>query len=241
LTIHPENDGRRACDLYDLGVVGYHEGFNLQKRLQKARIDGEIGDTILLLQHNPVITVGMSGNRGNIIASEDFLKEAGVEIVQSNRGGDITFHNQGQLVAYFIFHLTEMKLSVYQCVRALEEVVIRLLSHFGITASRDPSHPGVWVGNDKICALGLNVSHGVTMHGFALNVNNDLTIASYIYPCGIRDKGVVSMSKILSRVVAVEELIRPLFDDLEATLSIDINYGTADCSAVSWMETKGAK
>jgi len=163
-----------------------------------------------------------------MIASESQLNDANVGIIHSNRGGDISFHNHGQLVSYFIINLEEIHISVYQCVRALENVVIRLLHRFGIMAKGDSKHPGVWVGNDKICALGLNVSHGVTMHGFALNVNNDLSIASYICPCGIRDKGVVSMSQILHRDVEIAEIIEPFLDDLEEVLGLDITYCFAD-------------
>ncbi|MBN1828315.1 MAG: lipoyl(octanoyl) transferase LipB [Deltaproteobacteria bacterium] len=186
---------------YWLGTVDYLETYELQQKLRRALIEGCIGDVVLLLEHNPVITIGKGGNIKNILVSESYLASRGVPVVRIDRGGDVTFHNPGQIVGYFIVHLESIGKTIHQFVRALEEAVIKVLAGFKIAGTIDPKHPGVWIGDKKICALGLNVNQGVTMHGFALNVNNNLGITSYMHPCGLSDKGVTSIAEQSSRPV----------------------------------------
>ena len=217
----------RFCRAYHLGTVDYGDSYRLQKRLQQARSEGLIGDTILLLDHPPVITLGRRGNKSNVLAPEDFLREQGIEVIHADRGGDVTFHNPGQIVAYFIINIDSIGKSVYQYVRSLEEIVIQALADFGIKAERDEKHPGVWVGDKKICAIGLQVSRGVSAHGFALNVNNDLAIASYIHPCGLHHKGVTSLSELLSRTVDIDRVIAALLQKMGRILGEKIDFREA--------------
>ena len=181
------------CQAYILGVTGYNEALQLQEQLVKAHLAGEIPNTILFLQHPPVLTIGTSGEE-NIIASLDKLANEGVEIIHTDRGGNITYHGPGQLVGYLIFNLNDDSKDVHQYVHNLEEVIIRMLQDYSIAAHRDSMYPGVWVGEEKICALGIRITNWVTKHGFALNINNELKYFSYINPCGITDRGVTSLS-----------------------------------------------
>lgn len=226
---------QRPCQAFNLGVIKYQGAFQLQKRLQLARVNGNGKDRILILQHYPVITLGKSGNTENVTVTDEFLAQKGVTLVDSDRGGDVTFHNPGQLVVYPIFDLRVMYGStyyrcIYQYVRDLEEVVLRLLSDFGIVGHRARGYPGVWVSDNKICAIGLNVSHWVTMHGFALNVNNDLQFGSYIHSCGIRGKRITSVSEVLHCEIMVDNIIPSLLENLSNVFNLDIHYETCDMS-----------
>lgn len=209
---------------YHLGTVDYGTSYRLQKRLQEARSEGVIGDTILLLDHPPVITLGRRDDNSNVLVPESFLSEQGIAVYHSDRGGDVTFHNPGQIVAYFIINIDSIGKSIYQFVHALEEIVIRILAQFHIKGERDEKHPGVWVGDKKVCALGLQVSHGVITHGFALNVNNDLTITSYIHPCGLKDRGVTSLCELFRRKMDIGEIIRLLLQEMERIFGVKIEF-----------------
>ncbi|MBN1830129.1 MAG: lipoyl(octanoyl) transferase LipB [Deltaproteobacteria bacterium] len=225
-----ESEGclRGFCAVYHLGTVDYTTAYSLQQNLQEARIDGLIDDTILLLDHNPVITLGKSGNKNNVLVSQEYLKtQQGIDVLRTDRGGDVTFHNIGQIVAYFIVNIEDLGISVYQYVRSLEEIVIKTLEDFGITGDRDAQHPGVWVGNKKICAIGLNVTRGVSMHGFALNANNDLSITSYINPCGLHDRGVTSLRECLSQAVDMKTVVTSLLHKMDLILDVDIAFHEA--------------
>ena len=224
----PRNDrtgsGEHLCNAYWLGEVDYLEAYELQKTLRKARIEGRIQDVVLLLEHSPVITVGKGGNSKNILVSESYLASRGIPVVQVERGGDVTFHNPGQIVSYFIMHLETIGKTIHQFVRDLEEIIIRILAGYKIEGVRDRQHPGVWLGGKKICALGLNVSQGVTLHGFALNVNNDLGITSYIHPCGISDKGVTSIAEQLSGHVETTPLIASIVQEIGSVFNMSIEF-----------------
>jgi len=196
-----------VCLVYDLGLFGYQEALQLQKILAEARIAEKAPDLLLLLQHPPVFTVGRSGGIHQIRVPRETLLHEDIPVFYVNRGGGITYHGPGQLVAYPIINLRKRELNVHQYVWNLEEVVIRALSDLGIPGQRRPSLPnyrGVWVGDEKVCAIGLHVTRGVTMHGFALNVSPNLHHFSYIDPCGVTVKGVTSISKLLGREVKIE-------------------------------------
>ena len=210
------------CQAYYLGVIEYGEALRLQESLVKARIAGDIPDTILFLQHPPVITMGTSAREENIIATEDSLKKEGLDIVYTDRGGDITVHEPGQLVCYPVFDLKTKERDLHLYVRNLEEVVIRTLSEFSIAAHRESSYPGVWVGEEKICAVGIRVSKWVTKHGFALNINNDLKYFSYVYPCGIIDKRVTSMSQLLGHKLNMENVMLRIIENCSQVFCSDI-------------------
>lgn len=212
-----------SCHAYWLGEVDYLEAYELQKTLRKARIEGHIKDVVLLLEHSPVITVGKCGNGKNILVSESYLASRGIPVVQVDRGGDVTFHNPGQIVAYFIMLLETAGKTIHKFVRALEEIIIKVLAGYKIAGIRDQQHPGVWLGDKKICAIGLNVSQGVTMHGFALNVNNDLGITSCIHPCGLSDKGVTSIAELLGHVETTP-VVASIVHEIGSAFNISIEF-----------------
>jgi lipoyl(octanoyl) transferase len=199
-----------------LGCVGYGEALALQEKLVDLRQRGLISDTLLLLEHPPVLTLGVRGEESNILMPQDELRRMGVEIYRVGRGGDVTYHGPGQIVGYPIMNLTEQGRDIKRFVWNVEEVFIRLLGEkFGIKADREEKkYTGVWVGNDKITAIGIAVKSWVTMHGFAFNVNTDLGHFAWINPCGLTDRGVTSLQKLLGHEVDFEgmnELVAETF------------------------------
>jgi lipoyl(octanoyl) transferase len=178
-------------------VVPYADGLGLQERLVQERQAGRIPDTLLLLQHPHVITVGVrKGGASNIIAASERLTKLGVEVFNSGRGGDVTYHGPGQIVGYPILDLRPDRQDVHHYVRDLEEVMIRTCAGFGVHANRVAGLTGAWVENDKIGAIGVRISHWITSHGFAFNVNTNLEFFNLIVPCGIADRGVTSLAKL---------------------------------------------
>ncbi len=182
--------------------IGYNDAFELQKKLVEARPKEEIKDTFILLEHKPVFTANREVTFQNILAPKEVLEEAGIEVCWTDRGGDVTYHGPGQIVGYNIMDLKTQNRDLHGYIRNVEQMIIDTLQEFGIEAGRDPEHPGVWVGNEKICAIGIAVKSGwISMHGFALNVKPDMGHYKYIIACGIVDKGVTSMSAVLGRDV----------------------------------------
>lgn len=197
----------RELRVTDLGGgAGYAEVLALQESLHARRAAGEIPDTLLLLEHRPVYTLGRSASEDNILYSESALRQAGIERVVTSRGGDVTYHGPGQLVGYPIVHLGDAGLRVLEYVTGLEETLIRAAAAYGVEAGRDARNRGVWVGNSKLAALGIRVAHQVTMHGFALNVNTRLDDYRGIVACGLRDAGVTSLSRLLGRELDMAEV-----------------------------------
>ncbi len=187
--------------IHPLPLTPYREAWQLQEQAHAEVLAGG-EEHLFLLQHPPVITLGRRpGVSSNLLASPDQLEKMGVEVVQSDRGGDITFHGPGQLVAYPIIRLNDHKLSVGGYVRRLQDVVITTLAEFSITARLDADAVGIWVDHDglpkKICALGVRIRRGISMHGIALNVTTDLSYFNLIVPCGLTDRGVTSMHQLL--------------------------------------------
>ena len=179
----------------NIGRKSYKAVWDLQKEMQQQRIKGEIEDTLILVEHDPVYTLGKNANEDHLLQSRD----ESVDVFNIERGGDITFHGPGQLVGYPILDLSNYKKSVSWYMRTLEQVLIDTLIEFKITAHRNDGLTGVWVGDEKIAALGVRISRWVTMHGFALNVNPDLSFYDGIIPCGIFDHGVTSMEQLLGK------------------------------------------
>ena len=177
----------------NIGRKSYKAVWDLQKEMQQQRIKGEIDDTLILVEHDPVYTLGKNANEDHLLQSRD----ESVDVFNIERGGDITFHGPGQLVGYPILDLSNYKKSVSWYMRTLEQVLIDTLIEFKIIAQRNDGLTGVWVGDEKIAALGVRISRWVTMHGFALNVNPDLSFYDGIIPCGIFDHGVTSMEQLL--------------------------------------------
>ena len=191
-----------------LGRLEYGKALGIQEKLLALRQAGKIGDIILLVEHPPVLTVGRRGEYSNILLPTDELKAAGVEIFDVNRGGDVTYHGPGQIVGYPIMDLNDYGRDIKDYVGKIEEIFIRLLKEdYNITARRDEKkYTGVWVQNSKITAIGIAVKRWVTMHGFAFNVNTELNHFRWINPCGITDKGVTSLQKLLGRAEDYEKL-----------------------------------
>ena len=179
----------------NIGQKSYKAVWDLQKEMQQQRINGNIEDTLILVEHDPVYTLGKNANEDHLLQSRD----ESVDVFNIERGGDITFHGPGQLVVYPILDLSNYKKSVSWYMRTLEQVLIDTLIEFKITAQRNDGLTGVWVGDEKIAALGVRISRWVTMHGFALNVNPDLSFYDGIIPCGIFDHGVTSMEQLLGK------------------------------------------
>lgn len=190
-----------------LGLTEYTEAYHLQRRLVCQRLEDQVSDTLLLLEHPPTITVGKSGKIENLLVSPEQLAREGISLFFTDRGGDVTYHGPGQLVAYPIIDLRNRGKDIHKYVRDLEEVIIRALSDFSITGHRDTAYVGVWVGVEKIAAIGISIKRWITMHGFALNVRPNLEHFSLINPCGILDRRVTSISKVLSQDVKMEAVI----------------------------------
>ena len=193
--------GRRALDVRRLGVVGYGPALDLQQRLVAERRRGLIADQLLLLEHPRVITRGVRADADNVLASAAVLRRRGVEIHDVRRGGDVTYHGPGQLVGYPILLLKPDRCDVHRYVRDLEEVLIRAAAEFGVRATRLPGLTGVWVGNDKLAAIGVRLSRWVTSHGFALNVTTNLDDFALIRPCGLADRGVTSLRRLTGQEI----------------------------------------
>jgi lipoyl(octanoyl) transferase len=191
-----------------LGAIGYQAALDLQKQLVEERKAGRIPDQLLLLEHPPVITLGARNRHAssNVLETQESLALKGVELFETGRGGDVTFHGPGQLVGYPILELPADRRDVHRYVRDLEEVLIQAVSDFGIAATRIPGLTGIWVGDQKLAAIGVRISRWVTSHGFALNVSTDLSHFALIVPCGITDKGVTSMQRLLGRPVPMAEV-----------------------------------
>ena len=217
-----------ACLIVDLGLIGYEEAFVLQKRVVAARKADAIGDVLLLCEHPHVITLGRSGKRENLLASERVLAQKGVEFHSTNRGGDITYHGPGQIVGYPVIQLAAIRRDVVWYVRMLEEVMIRTCADFGIAARREEGKTGAWIdpqkkdspqrtqssqslqsneaaAAEKIGAIGVHISRWVTSHGFAFNVATDLRYFELIVPCGIAERKATSLEKVLGRAVKRNE------------------------------------
>ncbi len=215
----------KVCVVYDLGMVDYHQGLLLQEKLLNLRKSGAISDVLLLLQHPSVFTIGHSGIVENIIVSKETLVREGIPVFHTNRGGDVTYHGPGQLVGYPILNLRENHLGVPEYVGNLEEVVIRTLADFGIGGQRVSGRRGVWVGEEKVSALGLRISGKVSLHGFALNVNTNLKYFTYIIPCGIAGVSITSLSKLLGREVEIGEIQENLLRHFSQVFRFTLEYG----------------
>jgi lipoyl(octanoyl) transferase len=184
-----------SCQVRDLGRIGYAEAFELQRTKVDQRKRGEISDQLLIVEHPHVVTMGRNGHDTNVLASPELLERAGIQFHRTDRGGDVTYHGPGQIVGYPIVDLREWKRDVMAYVRALEQVIIDALGEFSIDARRLEGATGVWTDRGKIAAIGVHISRWVTSHGFALNVDTDLSFFKYIVPCGLT-KPVTSMREL---------------------------------------------
>jgi lipoyl(octanoyl) transferase len=224
----------KSCFIVDVGLIGYAEAWELQKRLVAARKTGAIEDVLLLCEHPHVITLGRNGKREHLLASEQVLRQKGVEFHPSDRGGDITYHGPGQLVGYPILNLGAIRKDVVWYVRMLEEVMIRATAEFGINAERVAEKTGIWVRGthdsnaaagateEKLGAIGVHISRWVTSHGFAYNVSTDLRYFDLIVPCGISARKATSLEKLLGRAVIPKEAVQPVVRNFGAVFGLEM-------------------
>lgn len=210
---------KRRLDVYDLGIAQYQPIWDLQKRAQQQLIkqkrgelsdSKEVNDILFFVEHPHVYTLGKSGDSSHLLKSLSELSDIDAEYIEIDRGGDITYHGPGQIVGYPILDLDQHFTDIHKYLRYLEEVIIRTCADFGIEAGRIEGLTGVWVGEEKICAMGIRCSRWVTMHGFALNVNTDLSYFKNIVPCGIEDKDVTSVSECVGKRIEEEEVKKRL-------------------------------
>jgi lipoyl(octanoyl) transferase len=203
-----------AIPVYDLGRVPYREALAFQRRAVEMRARGEAPDVLYAVEHDPVLTVGRSGRPENLRSSREDLRRRGVDLVPVERGGDVTYHGPGQIVGYPIVSLAGLPggRDLHRYLRDLEQALIDCLGSFGLTAGRNPPFTGVWVGEKKVAAIGVAVRHWVAFHGFALNVDPDLSHFDWIHPCGIRHLGVASIASLLGRAPSREAVLARLAD-----------------------------
>jgi lipoyl(octanoyl) transferase len=194
------------CHLEQLGLVSYEDGLRLQRELVAQCKAGAIPDTLLLLEHPHVYTLGRNAKTENLLISAEQLAARGAQVFEIDRGGDVTYHGPGQLVGYPIIDLARHRRDIAWYMRCLEEVLIEVAGEYGLEAGRLAGAPGVWVGNNKLAAMGVHISRWVTSHGFAFNINTDLRYFDWIVPCGLHDKGVTSLQKLLGRRVEMDEV-----------------------------------
>ena len=198
--------------VYDLGRVPYREALAFQRRAVETRARDEAPDVLYIVEHDPVLTAGRSGHPENLRAGTDELRRRGIEVVSVERGGDVTYHGPGQIVGYPIVALSGLPggRDLHRYLRDIEQALIECLSAFGLRARRNPPYTGVWVGDSKVAAIGVAVRHWVAFHGFALNLDPDLSHFDLIHPCGIRHLGVASMASLLGAAPPREEVIAKL-------------------------------
>jgi len=210
----------------DLGLIPYAEAYALQKRIVAARKLGVLDDVLILCEHPHVITQGRNGKREHLLASESVLRQKSVEFFETSRGGDVTYHGPGQIVAYPILNLGAIRRDIVWYVRMLEEAMIRATAEFGILAGREAGKTGVWVGeektSEKLAAIGVHISRWVTSHGLAYNVSTDLRNFDLIVPCGIADRKATSLEKLLGRSVKLGEVKPKLAAHLAGVFGLEL-------------------
>ena len=223
----PGTHGAKPCRWAFLGSMDYQEAWDLQRVLAQARAEERIPDTLVLVEHPPVYTLGRRSDPAALLAPRTLLEGMGARVVEVDRGGEITFHGPGQLVGYPIIGLRSWG-GPLRYVRALEEALIGALAVFGVRAGRIEGLTGVWAGDAKIAAIGVRVSRGVTTHGFALNVATDLSWFQHIVPCGIHDREVTSMERLLGRAFALEEVATVVADHFGQAMAFTMRQVEAD-------------
>ncbi len=191
---------------YDLGSVDYKRAWDLQKETSEKRYREEIHDVLYLLEHPHTYTLGKVAEKEHLVGTAEYMRKNKISVYEIDRGGDKTYHGPGQVVGYPIIDLKDWKQDTHKYLRALEETIIRTCAYYGLTGTRDPKYTGVWIEDRKIAAIGIKVSRWITMHGFAFNVNTDLSLFSGIIPCGIADKGVTSLQKELKKNIDIREV-----------------------------------
>lgn len=206
----------------DLEFIDYKEAWDLQKSTFELRHSKKLKDILFLLEHPHTYTLGKTADKKNLIGSDEYLSENKISVYDIDRGGDITYHGPGQIVGYPIIDLNEWQNDTHKYLRGLEEVIIRTCANYNITGTRVPEYTGVWIGNRKIAAIGVKISRWITMHGFAFNINTDLSLFSGIIPCGISDKEVTSLAKETVCKMDIQEVKSLLVKNFKEVFSYDV-------------------
>jgi len=204
----------------DLGITDYNYCWQLQKKIHLFKQQNKSNDVIITTEHNHVYTLGKSGTKDHLLIDDSALKEKEVSYYEIDRGGDLTYHGPGQLVCYPIFDLNNYSPDSHKYLRDLEEVIVRTLQSYGIDSKKDEEYTGVWVGDEKICAIGIKISRWITMHGLAFNVNSDLKFFDNIIPCGIFHKGVTSLKKLTGQQMNMDGVISVFIKNMESVFRI---------------------
>ncbi len=211
----------KECLYLELPLTRYQAAWQLQQDIVAAKISGRLrSDVILSLEHPPVFTLGRRGGRDNLCVAEKFLEREGIEVVQVERGGDITYHGPGQMVIYVMWDIKRSRVSVTDLVSALEEIMIRTAASFGVEAQRNPLNRGVWVNNAKLGSIGIAIRKGISFHGMALNVGTNLTHFSWINPCGLENVGMTTMEKELFQSIDLQAVRRTAAKHIEAVMGV---------------------
>jgi lipoyl(octanoyl) transferase len=213
------------CNVEEPGLLDYGEAMRLQQQRIAQRKASAIPDTLLLLEHPHVYTLGRNAKNENLLLPVEWLNTRGVQVFGTDRGGDVTYHGPGQLVGYPIMDLMKHRRDLSWYMRSLEEVLIIVAQEYGIEAGRRPGATGVWVGNDKLVAMGVHVSRWVTSHGFAFNVNTDLNYFEGIIPCGLRGKGVTSLQKLLGHAMKMDAVKEKVVDSFGHVFGLEMVRG----------------
>ena len=209
-------------NIVDLEQKDYKEVWDLQKTIHQKRIECTIDDTLLLVEHNPVITMGKSGRVDNLLTPFKVLKEKGIDFYRIERGGDVTYHGPGQLVGYPIFNIKKGLIGIKPFIEKIEEVIIATLREFGINGKKKEKMIGVWTETGKICSIGIAVKRWVSFHGFAFNVNTNLQHFDYIVPCGLKDVTMVSMQKILNNTVPLDKVKKSIITNFSVLFNKEV-------------------
>lgn len=217
-----------------MGMVPYKAAYRLQTLVAEMRIRREFQrNLVLLLEHPPVFTTGRRGGRQNLIVEDELLQEKQIEVVSIERGGDITYHGPGQLVCYLIVDIDALGLGIRNLVRSIEELMCRTAADQGVTAGRNPGHPGVWAGRRKLGSIGLAIRRGITLHGFSLNVDMDLAPFDYIHPCGLKGVRMTALSELTKRPIRMPEITASVKRHISAVFNME-----AECISLEELEKK---
>ncbi|MEK6301946.1 MAG: lipoyl(octanoyl) transferase LipB [Acidobacteriota bacterium] len=215
----------RVCEASFRGLVSYSDGLALQEQAVERLRSDEAPEQLLLLEHPHVFTLGRGADSAHILAGKEQLQSRSIEVHETGRGGDVTYHGPGQLVAYPIISLKPDRCDVHRYVRDIEEVLIRTIADFGVTGTRIAGLTGVWVGNEKLAAIGVRIARWITSHGFALNVSTDLNYFQMIVPCGISDRGVTSLSKLVGRSIDIQKVAQCAASHFGEVFSREMSVG----------------
>jgi lipoyl(octanoyl) transferase len=211
----------RQLNYCNIDFIDYKEAWDLQKEVLELRLNSKTSDVLFLLEHPHTYTLGKIADKKNLVASQEYLDKNKISIYEIDRGGDITYHGPGQIVGYPIINLNEWQNDTHKYLRALEEVIIKTCAYYGLNSGRVPKFTGVWLDNRKIAAIGIKVSRWITMHGFAFNINTDLSLFSGIIPCGISDKEVTSLQRELKREIKIDEVKTLLVKNFKEIFNYD--------------------